>query len=64
MKLARLPDGSPEVFHTLRSLCDQGITLVVVEQNARSVLRWCDYAYVLREGRLAFQGSSAEIQAD
>ena len=53
-----------EVFRTLRALCDTGITLVVVEQNARSVLRWCDYAYLLREGQIAFQGTAAELLAD
>ncbi|MCB9147171.1 MAG: ABC transporter ATP-binding protein [Caldilineaceae bacterium] len=53
-----------EVFRTLRQLCQTGITLAVVEQNARSVLRWCDYAYVLREGQVAFQGTAAEILAD
>lgn len=53
-----------EIFRVLRHLCADGITLVVVEQNARSVLRWCDYAYVLREGRITFQGTSTEILAD
>ncbi len=54
-----------EIFRVLRQLCtDEGITLLVVEQNARSVLRWCDYAYVLREGRVVFQGSAADILAD
>lgn len=53
-----------EVFRTLKNLVSAGITLVVVEQNARSILRWCDYAYVLREGQIAFQGSAAEILAD
>jgi branched-chain amino acid transport system ATP-binding protein len=54
-----------EVFRTLRRLCDEGgITMVVVEQNARSILRWCDYAYVLREGQVAFQGSADEILND
>ncbi|MCB0124382.1 MAG: ABC transporter ATP-binding protein [Caldilineaceae bacterium] len=53
-----------EVFRTLQLLCRTGITLVVVEQNARSLLRWCDYAYILREGRLAFQGTADEILAD
>lgn len=53
-----------EVFRTLKNLVAAGITLVVVEQNARSILRWCDYAYVLREGQIAFQGSAAEILAD
>ncbi|HQY91052.1 ABC transporter ATP-binding protein [Caldilinea sp.] len=53
-----------EVFRTLRALRDAGITLVVVEQNARSVLRWCDYAYLLRDGQVAFQGSAADLLAD
>jgi branched-chain amino acid transport system ATP-binding protein len=53
-----------EVFRTLKTLVQHGITLVVVEQNARSVLRWCDYAYVLREGQIAFQGSATDILAD
>ncbi|MEZ4861241.1 MAG: ABC transporter ATP-binding protein [Caldilineaceae bacterium] len=53
-----------EVFRTLRALCDSGITMVVVEQNARSLLRWCDYAYILREGHIAFQGDAAAILAD
>lgn len=53
-----------EVFRTLRQLCEAGITLAVVEQNARSVLRWCDYAYVLREGSVAFQGTAQEILED
>lgn len=53
-----------EVFRTLQQLSRSGITLVVVEQNARSVLRWCDYAYILREGEVVFQGSSQEILDD
>jgi branched-chain amino acid transport system ATP-binding protein len=53
-----------EIFRLLRQLCTDGITLVVVEQNARSVLRWCDYAWVLREGRIAFQGTADAILAD
>jgi branched-chain amino acid transport system ATP-binding protein len=53
-----------EIFRVLHSLCESGLALVVVEQNARSVLRWCDYAYVLREGQVAFQGTSADILAD
>jgi branched-chain amino acid transport system ATP-binding protein len=53
-----------EVFRTLKELCRTGITLAVVEQNARSILRWCDYAYVLREGRVAFRGAAAEILQD
>jgi branched-chain amino acid transport system ATP-binding protein len=53
-----------EIFRTLRALADRGLTLGVVEQNARSVLRWCDGVYVLREGAVAFYGTAAQVQAN
>ena len=53
-----------EIFRLLRQLGESGLTLVVVEQNARSILRWCDYAFILREGKITFQGSAADILAD
>lgn len=53
-----------EVFGTLKQLSESGITLVVVEQNARSILRYCDYAYIMREGHVAFHGAAAAILAD
>lgn len=53
-----------EVFKTLQLLKAQGIGLGVVEQNARSVLKYCDHAYVLREGQVVFQGAAAELLAD
>jgi branched-chain amino acid transport system ATP-binding protein len=53
-----------EIFRQLRRLCDAGITLLVVEQNARSLLQWCDRAYILREGQVAFHGSAAAALAD
>jgi branched-chain amino acid transport system ATP-binding protein len=52
------PLFAKEIFETLQKLSQQGITLVVVEQNARSVLRWCDEVFILREGQLVFQGSA------
>ncbi len=58
------PLVATEVFRTLQTLRDQGITLIVVEQNARSVLRWCDTVYVMREGQLAFQGTAEQCLAD
>ncbi len=53
-----------EVFKTLQLLNQQGATLVVVEQNARSVLKFCDYAYLLREGQVVFQGTAEAMLAD
>jgi branched-chain amino acid transport system ATP-binding protein len=53
-----------EIFHQLRALCDRGVTLLVVEQNARSVLRVCDFGCVMREGRIVFEGTASAILAD
>lgn len=58
------PAIATEVFKVLQALSQQGITLVVVEQNARRILQYCDYAYVLREGRLAFQGTAEVCLSD
>lgn len=58
------PNLVNDVFHTLLKLKTQGMTLVVVEQNARSVLRHCDTAIILREGRLAFAGSAEACLQD
>lgn len=53
-----------EVFKTLKLLMQQGIGLGVVEQNARSVLKFCDHVYVLREGQVVFQGAATDLLAD
>lgn len=53
-----------EVLRTLAEFTTRNITVVVVEQNARSVLQWCHYVYLLREGQLVFQGTAAECRKD
>jgi branched-chain amino acid transport system ATP-binding protein len=53
-----------EIFRQLRGLQERGMTLVVVEQNARSLLRYCGHGYILREGRIVFQGSAEAILSD
>ena len=58
------PAIATDVFRTLKELSAAGITLVVVEQNARRILQYCDYAFVLREGMLVFQGSAEECLKD
>lgn len=53
-----------EVLRTLKEFTVQGMTVVLVEQNARSALQWCDHVFVVREGELAFQGSAEACRAD
>ncbi len=53
-----------EVFATIRRLKDEGITLLLVEQFAKSALEVADYAYVMERGRIATAGTPAEMQRD
>ncbi len=50
-----------EVFGILRRLKEQGITLLLVEQFAKSALEVADYAYVMDHGRIAVEGTPAEL---
>lgn len=50
-----------EVFSTIRRLKEAGITLLLVEQFAKSALEVADYAYVMEHGRIAVEGTPAEL---
>lgn len=49
------------IFGVLRQLNADGLTALVVEQNARAALDLAHRAYVLEGGRIALEGSSAEL---
>jgi branched-chain amino acid transport system ATP-binding protein len=50
-----------EVFNTIRRLKEAGITLLLVEQFAKSALEVADYAYVMEHGKVAVEGTPAEL---
>ena len=52
------------VFRLIRRIREEGITVVLVEQNARKALALCDYAYVLENGRIAMRGQGRELLCD
>jgi branched-chain amino acid transport system ATP-binding protein len=52
-----------EVFDVLRELRDQGVTVLLVEQNATQAIALADRTYVLRTGDLVMHGTRAELQA-
>jgi branched-chain amino acid transport system ATP-binding protein len=49
------------IFRTIGEMRDRGISILLVEQNARAALKIADYAYVLEGGRVSLHGPSAEI---
>ena len=53
-----------EVLNLLSILREQGLTILVVEQNVRQTLEISDYAYVLESGRMAMKGRGTELLND
>jgi len=49
------------LFESLLRLKADGLTMLLVEQNVRMALTVSDYAYVLAEGRVAFEGPAREV---
>lgn len=50
-----------DIFRSLRQIREQGMTVLLVEQNARMALKLADRGYVLETGRIALQGSAREL---
>lgn len=50
-----------EIFRIIQGLRDQGITILLVEQNVRQSLEIADRAYVLENGRIALEGDSRKL---
>ena len=50
-----------QIYDLIREIRDSGITVLLVEQNARKALGICDYAYVLENGKINLSGSGEEL---
>lgn len=50
-----------EIFSIIRKLHEQGITILLVEQNAKMALSIADRAYVLETGRITMDGDAKEL---
>jgi branched-chain amino acid transport system ATP-binding protein len=53
-----------EIFRTIVNLRALGVTILLVEQNARAALEVADHAYVLEMGEMALQGAARELAGD
>jgi branched-chain amino acid transport system ATP-binding protein len=58
------PLMSQEVLGALRALCEQGITILLVEQNAHNALAVASRAYVFETGRIVAENDAANILGD
>ncbi len=55
------PQLVKEIFSIIRKLHEQGITILLVEQNAKMALSIADRAYVLETGRITMEGDANEL---
>ena len=53
-----------DIFRTIRSLREMGLTILLVEQMANQALAVADHAYVLETGRITHQGKGSELLND
>lgn len=58
------PNLVQEVFATLKRMRDQGVTILMVEQNARAALAMSDYGLVLELGQTRMHDEAAKLLAD
>ena len=52
------------IFDIIRTINQQGVTVLLIEQNANMALKVADYAYVLETGCITKSGTGAELLAD
>jgi branched-chain amino acid transport system ATP-binding protein len=53
-----------EVFRTIAQLRESGVSILLIEQNARAALEVSDYGYVLETGSIALHGEAAALARD
>jgi branched-chain amino acid transport system ATP-binding protein len=60
--LGLAPIIAQEIFRTIRQVNQTGMSVLVVEQNARLALQVADYAYVLKTGEMETHGTAREMK--
>lgn len=53
-----------DILQTVSELRDEGVSILLVEQNARAALRIADHGYVMELGAATMRGPAAELAAD
>ncbi len=52
-----------ELYAFITNIRQEGVTILLVEQNATMALKVCDYAYLLETGKVKVQGKADEVQS-
>lgn len=58
------PSNQDDAFRSIRRINDAGVSIVMVEQNARRCLQICHRGYVLDQGRNAYTGNGQDLLHD
>ncbi|WP_181692833.1 ABC transporter ATP-binding protein [Natronomonas sp. LN261] len=58
------PQIVQDVLDIIEEIAEQGKTILLVEQNAAAAIRLADYCYVLDQGRIVYEGTSEELEAN
>jgi len=58
------PQIVQDVLDIIQEIADQGKTILLVEQNAAAAIKLADYCYVLDQGQIVYQGSSADLRSN
>lgn len=53
-----------DVFDIIKEIHRNGMTILLIEQNANAALRIADYAYVLETGKIVLEGTGKELASD
>lgn len=61
LSLGLAPKVSKELFEAVARFRDQGLTVLLVEQNARAALRIADRGYVMETGHVVMEGLASEL---
>ncbi len=61
LSLGLSPLITKEIYGTIGRLHHEGVTILLIEQNATLALRHSDRGYILETGRITLQGSSQEL---
>src|SRR4030042_5850972 len=53
-----------EIFAIVKKIHEEGVTIMLIEQNAYGALKIADYAYVLENGKIVLEGPGADLLHD